>query len=57
LRFRPFPEGHKSIDIGSFSTDNSFIQEVLGWAPKVPFATGARLTLEYYREHREHYLP
>lgn len=57
VRFRPFPEGHKAIDIGSFSTDNSFIRETLGWAPRVPFATGARLTLDYYREHREHYLP
>jgi UDP-glucose 4-epimerase len=57
LLYRPFPEGHKSIDIGSFSTDNSFIRETLGWEPKTPFATGARLTLEYYREHREHYLP
>ena len=57
VRYRPFPEGHKSIDIGSFSTDNSFIRETLGWSPKVPFAAGARLTLEYYRQHREHYLP
>lgn len=57
VRYRPFPEGHKSIDIGSFSTDNSLIREVLGWEPKVPFATGARLTLEYFRENREHYLP
>ena len=57
LLYRPFPEGHKSIDIGSFSTDNSFIRDTLGWEPQVPFATGARLTLDYYREHREHYLP
>lgn len=57
LVYRPFPEGHKSIDIGSFSTDNSFIRETLGWEPRVPFASGARLTLAYYREHREHYLP
>jgi UDP-glucose 4-epimerase len=57
VRHRPFPEGHKAIDIGSFSTDNSFIRETLGWNPLVPFATGARLTLDYYREHREHYLP
>ena len=57
LRFRPFPEGHKSIDIGSFSTDNSLIRETLGWEPQVPFAEGARRTLEYYREHQGHYLP
>ncbi len=57
LRYRPFPEGHKSIDIGSFSTDNSLIRETLGWEPQVPFAEGARRTLDYYREHQEHYLP
>lgn len=57
VRFRPFPAGHKSIDIGSFSTDNSFIRETLGWEPRIPFAEGARRTLAYYRENREHYLP
>jgi UDP-glucose 4-epimerase len=57
LRFRPFPEGHKSIDIGSYSTDNSLITETLGWAPRVPFADGAHRTLEFFRQHREHYLP
>lgn len=57
LRFRPFPDGHKSIDIGSFSTDNSLIRETLGWEPQIPFAEGARRTLEYYREHQGHYLP
>lgn len=56
VRFRPFPEGHKSIDIGSFSTDNSLIRETLGWTPKVPFAEGARRTLAFFREHRQHYV-
>ena len=46
VRFRPFPEGHKAIDIGSFSTDNSFIRETLGWSPRVPFAAGALATLD-----------
>jgi len=55
--YRPFPEGHKAIDIGSFSTDNSFIRETLGWEPKIPFAEGARRTIAYFRQHREHYLP
>ncbi|MBI2688655.1 MAG: NAD-dependent epimerase/dehydratase family protein [Acidobacteria bacterium] len=57
VRYRPFPEGHKAIDIGSFSTDNSFIREQLGWQPKVSFSDGAHRTLAYFREHREHYLP
>ena len=57
VHYRPFPEGHKAIDIGSFSTDNSFIRETLGWEPKIPFAEGARRTIAYFRQHREHYLP
>jgi len=57
VRFRPFPEGHKSIDIGSFSTDNSFITSLLGWEPRITFAEGARRTLAFYREHRDWYLP
>jgi len=57
VRFRPFPEGHKSIDIGSFSTDNSLVREALGWEPKVGFAEGVRRTLAYFRDFREHYLP
>jgi len=57
IRYRPFPDGHKSIDIGSFSTDNSFIREILGWEPKIAFADGARLTLAFFRENRDHYLP
>lgn len=57
VRLKPFPEGHKAIDIGSFSTDNSFIREMLGWEPEVQFAEGARRTLAYYRENREKYLP
>lgn len=55
--FRPFPEGHKAIDIGSFSTDNSMIEQSLGWKPRIPFAEGVRRTLAFYREHQEHYLP
>lgn len=57
VRFRPFPDSHKSIDIGSFSTDNSFIRDTLGWEPKITFADGARRTLAFFRQHRQHYLP
>ena len=57
IHFQPFPEGHKSIDIGSFSTDNSLIRETLGWEPRIAFEEGARRTLAYFREHRAHYLP
>lgn len=55
--FRPFPEEHKSIDIGSYSTDTTRIRRELGWKPKVEFAEGARRSVEYYRETLPHYLP
>ncbi|MBM3783531.1 MAG: NAD-dependent epimerase/dehydratase family protein [Acidobacteria bacterium] len=57
IRFRDFPEGHKSIDIGSYSTDSSRIAATIGWKPVTLFPAGVAKTLEYYREHRSHYLP
>jgi UDP-glucose 4-epimerase len=56
VRFRPFPDGYKAIDIGSFSTDGSALREALHWEPKIDFQTGARRTLAFFRQHREQYL-
>ncbi len=54
--FRPFPEHHKKIDIGSFYTDTTRIRTELGWAPAVRFADGIRRTIEYFRSELPHYL-
>jgi UDP-glucose 4-epimerase len=51
IRFRPFPEELRHIDIGSYYTDSSRIERDLGWKPKVRFAEGIRRSLEYYRRH------
>jgi nucleoside-diphosphate-sugar epimerase len=56
IRMREFPEGHKAIDIGSYSTDWSRIRESLGWRPRVLFEEGVRKTLAFFRQHIEDYL-
>jgi len=54
--YRPFPPEHKTIDIGSYTTDSSRIRHELGWRPLVPFEEGVRRTVEYYRRELPHYL-
>ena len=56
LRYRAFPEEHKSIDIGSYSTDSTRIAETIGWLAKTSFVEGVANTLAYYRAEFEHYL-
>jgi UDP-glucose 4-epimerase len=55
--FRPFPPEHKSIDIGSYTTDSSRILRDLGWRPQVRFRQGMARSLEFFRREWEHYLP
>jgi UDP-glucose 4-epimerase len=52
----PFPPDRKAIDIGDFWADASKIERTLGWRPRVPLREGLRSTIEYYRQHKDHYL-
>jgi UDP-glucose 4-epimerase len=52
----PFPPDRKRIDIGDFYADASKIERALGWKPRVNLRDGLSRTLEYYAEHKEHYL-
>jgi len=52
----PFPPERKRIDIGDFYADITKIRSTLGWEPTKPLREGLAETIEYYREHREHYL-
>lgn len=47
----PWPADHERIDIGSFHGDFGKARRELGWQPAVDFATGARRTIAFYREH------
>ena len=53
---RSFPADRKRIDIGDYYADYAAIKETLGWTPRVPLPEGLARTLEYYREHLEHYV-
>jgi UDP-glucose 4-epimerase len=54
-RIIPFPPDRKPIDIGDYYADYRKISDILGWQPRVNLREGLRQTLEFYREHKEHY--
>jgi len=55
-RIMKFPAERKKIDIGDYYSDFSFIQNQLGWKPKVILRDGLKHTLSFYRKNLEHYL-
>jgi dTDP-glucose 4,6-dehydratase/UDP-glucose 4-epimerase len=52
---QPFPKDRASIDIGDYFGSISQIKADLNWEPKIPLVEGLRKTVDYYREHGEHY--
>ncbi len=56
LEFLPFPDEMRPIDIGSYTTDSSRIQEELGWHALVPFEDGLARAVEYHRANLRRYL-
>lgn len=51
-----FPKSRRSIDIGDFHADCRKICNELGWQPKVNLRDGLTRTLDYYKDHLEHYV-
>lgn len=51
-----FPPNRKQIDIGDYYSDYQLISHALDWCPQVRLEEGLKLTLDYYRNHMEHYL-
>ena len=56
MRFVPWPEEKRKIDIGSFYTDSSRFTAATGWTPRVPLREGLRRTLAFYRAHLGRYV-
>jgi len=52
----PFPPERKKIDIGDFYADSGKIGRTLGWRPSTALRDGLTRSIEYYRQHQEHYL-
>ena len=51
----PFPPEKKRIDIGDFYADYSKIRENIGWHYQTPLREGLSKTMDYYKNHRDHY--
>ena len=52
----PFPADRKRIDIGDYYGDYRRIRSKLGWRPLVGLRDGMTRTVEYFRQHLEHYI-
>ncbi len=50
-----WPPDREKIDIGSIYVDHSRLSRETGWAPSVGLREGLARTIEFYREHGEHY--
>lgn len=50
-----FPPERKIIDIGDYYGDYTKINTELGWQPTIKLRDGIASTLDYYRQHKEHY--
>jgi UDP-glucose 4-epimerase len=51
----PWPEDREKIDIGSIYVDHTRLTNETGWRPHVGLRDGLAKTIEFYREHGEHY--
>jgi UDP-glucose 4-epimerase len=56
VRLVPFPPERKAIDIGDFYAHTAKVKAALGWEPRVALRAGLERTLDYYRQHKDHYL-
>ena len=56
VRYVPWPDEKKRIDIGSFYSDSSKFSRITGWKPAVDLRNGFRRTIEYYRAHLPRYV-
>lgn len=52
----PFPPEKKRIDIGDYYADYRKIREAVGWDARVSIRDGMKITFDYYRSNRRHYL-
>jgi len=55
LEFVPWPEERKAIETGDYFADFSKFTQATGWTPRVEMEEGLAKTVQFYREHQEHY--
>jgi UDP-glucose 4-epimerase len=57
VRCSPFPLERQLIDIGNAYLTHQKIEKTLGWRARTSLREGLKRTVDFYREHGEHYLP
>jgi UDP-glucose 4-epimerase len=55
VRCVPFPPEQQLIHVGNTHSSFAKIEAALGWRPRTPLREGLERTVEFYRQHREHY--
>lgn len=56
VKCSPFPLEQQMIDIGNAYLSYQKIESTLGWRPRTSLREGLKRTVDFYREHRQHYL-
>jgi UDP-glucose 4-epimerase len=51
-----FPAERRRIDIGDYYAADTLFQQATGWRHRVALEEGLKRSLEYFREHGEHYV-
>lgn len=57
VRCSAFPLEQQLIDVGNAYLSYQKIEKTLGWRPRTTLREGLKRTVDFYRQHREHYLP
>lgn len=55
VKFVPFPDDKKRIEIWDYYSDYGKIKDELGWKPSTPLAQGLKDTIRFYKNNKEHY--
>jgi len=55
VRAVEFPPEKQGIEIGNYCADFTRAKGFLGWEPKIELREGIRRTIEFFKQHRQHY--
>jgi UDP-glucose 4-epimerase len=53
--FAPFTPERAAQEPGDFCSDIRKIKRIVGWEPRTSLEEGVRKTVQFYRQHKEHY--
>jgi UDP-glucose 4-epimerase len=51
-----FPAERRRIDIGDYFASDALFRDVTGWRHGVKLEDGLKRSIDYFREHNQHYV-